>query len=113
FSAILSDFHRIRSRLQASMLDDLPIKDLRIIAYDYEPLLTPNDLLGEVTTDAEGYFRIAFEESKFSGFLRHLMGTPGMRLEVNDGQGNEILETKLTQSRCYFVIMLLLQICRI
>lgn len=76
--------------------DELPLKDLRITAYDYEPLLNPNDLLGEVTTDAEGYFRIAFDESKFSGFLRHLLGTPGMRLVVNDRQGNEILETKIT-----------------
>jgi hypothetical protein len=75
--------------------EELPIKDLRIIAYDYEPLLNPNDLLGEATTDVDGNFRIDFDESKFSGFLRHLLGTPGVRLIVNNSQGNELLETKI------------------
>jgi hypothetical protein len=77
--------------------DELPLKDLRVYAYDYEPLLNPNDLLGEATTDVDGYFRIYFDESKFSGFLRHLLGTPGVHLIVKDNQGNEVLETKITQ----------------
>jgi len=52
--------------------DEQPMKDLQISAYDYEPLLNPNDLLGQATTDVYGYFRIEFDKSKFSGFLSHL-----------------------------------------
>jgi hypothetical protein len=77
--------------------DELPLKDLKISAYDYELLLNPNDLLGEANTDAEGYFKIEFDESKFSGFLSHVFA-PGVHLTINDKQGNEILETKNSQT---------------
>jgi hypothetical protein len=77
--------------------DELPLKDLQISAYDYEPLLNPNDLLGQASTDGDGYFRIEFDESKFSGFLSHLK-TPGVHLIIKDKQGKEILETKISQT---------------
>jgi hypothetical protein len=70
---------------------------LKISAYDYEPLLNPNDLLGEANTDADGYFKIEFDESKFSGFLSHLFA-PGVHLIINNKEGNEILETKISQT---------------
>jgi hypothetical protein len=76
---------------------ELPLNNLHVYAYDYEPLLNPNDLLGEANTDADGYFRIDFDESKFSGFLSHLR-TPGVHLIVKDNQDNEILETKISQT---------------
>ncbi len=77
--------------------DELPLKDLTVSAYDYEPLLNPKDLLGQANTDADGYFKIEFDESKFSGFLSHVFA-PGVHLTVNDKQGNEILETKNSQT---------------
>jgi hypothetical protein len=76
---------------------ELPLKDLQISAYDYEPLINPNDLLGQASTDEDGYFRIEFDESKFSGFLRYLK-TPGVRLIIRDKEGNEVLETKTSQT---------------
>lgn len=77
--------------------DESPLKDLKISAYDYEPLLNPNDLLGEANTDADGYFKIEFDESKFSGFLSHFFA-PGVHLIIHDKQDNEILETNLSQT---------------
>jgi len=77
--------------------DELPLKDLQISAYDYEPLLNPNDLLGQATTDVYGYFRIEFDKSKFSGFLSHLK-TPGVHLIIKDKQSNKILETKISET---------------
>jgi hypothetical protein len=62
----------------------LPLKDLKIEAYDDDALLNPDDFLGKTTTDSDGLFRIDFDESKFSGFLEGLEGTPDVYLIVKE-----------------------------
>jgi hypothetical protein len=56
--------------------DQLPLKDLKIEAYDDDPLLNPHDFLGEAITDSHGLYRIDFDESKFKGFFKVLEGMP-------------------------------------
>jgi hypothetical protein len=79
--------------------DQLPLKDLKIEAYDDDPLLNPDDFLGEAITDSHGFFRIEFDESKFKEFLEVLEGTPDVYLVVKDNQGNKILATKVLQTK--------------
>jgi hypothetical protein len=79
--------------------DQLPLRDLKIEAYDDDPLLNPDDFLGEATTDPQGFYRIDFDESKFKEFFELLEGTPDVYLVVKDNQGNKILTTKVMQTK--------------
>jgi hypothetical protein len=79
--------------------DQLPLKDLKIEAYDDDPLLNPDDFLGEATTDSHGFYMIDFDESKFKEFFELLEGTPYVYLVVKDNQGNKILTTKVMQTK--------------
>ena len=80
--------------------DNEPIKNLRILAYDDDPLLNPDDFLGESVTDSNGFFRIDFDKSKFSGFLEPLEEAPDVYILLKDTQGNDILNnTKTRESR--------------
>jgi hypothetical protein len=78
--------------------DNLPIEGLKISAYDDDPLLNPDDFLGEATTDSRGFFKINFDSSKFSELLEALEGTPDVYVIVKDGQDRELLRTKVTQT---------------
>jgi hypothetical protein len=69
--------------------DRLPLKDLKIEAYDDDELLNPDDFLGKTTTDSDGLFEIDFEESKFSGFLEGLEGTPDVYLILEKEKEDE------------------------
>jgi hypothetical protein len=82
--------------------DKLPIENLRVLAYDDDPLLNPDDFLGESRTDANGFFRIEFDQSKFSGFLEALDETPDVYLLLKDNQGNDVLnntKTRVSQTK--------------
>jgi hypothetical protein len=80
--------------------ENLPLKGLHIAAYDDDPLLNPDDYLGEATTDNHGFFKIDFDSSKFSGFLEALEGTPDVYLIIKDNQGNELIkQTKVVQTK--------------
>jgi hypothetical protein len=79
--------------------DQLPFKDLKIQAYDDDPLLNPDDFLGEAVTDPHGLFKIEFDESKFKEFLEVLEGTPDVYIVLKDNQGNNILTTKVMQTK--------------
>jgi hypothetical protein len=79
--------------------DQLPLKDLKIEAYDDDPLLNPHDFLGEAITDSHGLYRIDFDESKFKEFLEGLEGTPDVYIVLKDNQGNRILTTKVMQTK--------------
>jgi hypothetical protein len=80
--------------------DKEPIKNLRILAYDDDPLLNPDDFLGESVTDSNGFFRIDFDKSKFSGFLEALEEAPDVYILLKDTKGNDILNnTKTRESR--------------
>ena len=71
--------------------DNKPISNLKVVAYDDDPLLNPDDYLGESITDSNGFFKIDFDRSKFSGFLEPLDETPDVYILLKDTQGNDIL----------------------
>ena len=50
--------------------DNAPINNLKVLAFDDDPLLNPDDFLGESITNSDGFFRIDFDQSKFSGITR-------------------------------------------
>ena len=79
--------------------DQVPLKDLKVEAYDDDPLLNPDDFLGDATTDSHGFYRISFDESKFKETFEFLEGTPDVYLVVKDNQGNKILTTKIMQTK--------------
>lgn len=80
--------------------DNVPINNLRILAYDDDPVLNPDDFLGESITDSNGFFRIEFDSSKFSGFLEALDETPDVYILLKDTEGNDVLnKAKTTKSR--------------
>ena len=77
--------------------DNAPIDNLRVLAYDDDPLLNPDDFLGESITNLDGFFRIDFDESKFRGLLEVLDETPDVYILIKDAQGNDILNNKKTR----------------
>jgi hypothetical protein len=79
--------------------DQTVLKGLKIEAYDDDPLLNPDDFLGEATTDANGFYKIDFNESKFTDLFGAIEGTPDVYLVVKDSQGNKILTTKVLQTK--------------
>jgi hypothetical protein len=80
--------------------DQIPLKDLKVEAYDDDPLLNPDDFLGESTTDSHGFYRIEFDESKFKkSFEKLLEGTPDVYLVVNDAEGNNIIRTNVMHTK--------------
>jgi hypothetical protein len=79
--------------------DQSPLRDLKIEAYDDDPLFNPDDFLGDATTDSYGFYRIDFDESKFKETFEFLEGTPDVYLVVKDNQGNKILTTKVMQTK--------------
>jgi hypothetical protein len=79
--------------------DQTPLKGLKVEAYDDDPLLNPDDFLGETTTDSDGSYKIDFNESKFTDLFGILEGTPDVYLVVKDSQGKKILTTKVLQTK--------------
>ena len=79
--------------------DQTRLKGLKVEAYDDDPLLNPDDFLGETTTDSDGFYKIDFNESKFTDLFEVLEGTPDVYLVVKDSQGNKILTTKVLQTK--------------
>ena len=77
--------------------DNKPIDNLKVVAYDDDPLLNPDDYLGESITDSNGFFRIDFDKSRFSGFLEPLDETPDVYILLKDAQGNDILNKEKTK----------------
>jgi hypothetical protein len=71
--------------------DNKPIDNLKVVAYDNDPLLNPDDYLGESITESNGFFKIDFDSSKFSGFLEPLDETPDVYILLKDTRGNDIL----------------------
>jgi hypothetical protein len=74
--------------------DNAPVDNLRVFAYDDDPLLNPDDLLGESITNLDGLFRIDFDQSKFTGLLEPLDQTPDIYILIKDAKGNEVLNKK-------------------
>jgi len=78
--------------------DTKAAKGLKVLAFDDDPLLNPDDFLGEDTTDSQGIFEINFDESKFQGFLGLLEGTPDVYLVARRDDGRELVKTRVEQT---------------
>jgi hypothetical protein len=77
----------------------LPVANLQVEAFDDDPILDPDDLLGEKITDSNGYFTIQFDKSKFNDIWELLDGTPDVYLAIKDDSNKEILKTKQTKTK--------------
>jgi hypothetical protein len=67
----------------------------RVQGWDDDPLLNPDDFLGEAVTDARGRFELHFDQSKFHGALEFLEGSPDIYIVVIDAGGRELLRTRV------------------
>jgi hypothetical protein len=79
--------------------DQLPAAKLQTEAFDDDPVLKPDDLLGKTVTDSKGLFTIQFDESKFNDFWEALDGTPDVYVVVKDNQVGELLKTRETKTK--------------
>ncbi|HEV8360755.1 MAG TPA: hypothetical protein VGR28_09910 [Candidatus Thermoplasmatota archaeon] len=73
----------------------LPMVGARVQGWDDDPLLNPDDLLGETTTDARGRFELRFDQRKFAAYWELLEGSPDVYVVVFDAGGRELLQTRV------------------
>jgi hypothetical protein len=76
-----------------------PVPELQVKALDDDPILDPDDLLGEETTDLDGCFLILFDKSKFNDIWEMLDGTPDVYLEIKDNHDKDLLKTKVIKTK--------------
>jgi hypothetical protein len=72
----------------------VPLDNLQIESFDADPVIKPNDLLGNSTTDSNGNFSIQFDKSKFDDVWEFLDGTPDVFLLIKDKQGKQLIKTR-------------------
>jgi hypothetical protein len=78
--------------------DNKPAQDHSVHAYDNDTI-NEDDSLGQKPVDANGFFRIEFDRSKFAPFYEFLEGSPDVYLWIKEGQENkDILKTKETKT---------------
>jgi len=75
------------------------VRDLKVFAFDYDPLFNPNDFLGETAIDPFGLFEIRFDESRFQSFWEFLEGTPDVYIILKDDEGKQILKSENKKTR--------------
>lgn len=74
--------------------DNQPAQGHSVHAYDSDTI-NEDDFLGQKPIDANGFFRINFDRSKFAPFYEFLEGSPNVYLRIKEGQENkEILKTR-------------------
>ena len=71
--------------------EQLPMENLHVEAFDEDPILKPDDLLGESETNTKGTFAIQFDKSKFDDFWESFEGTPDVFLEIKDNRRKELI----------------------
>jgi len=79
--------------------DKKPLQNYRIVAYDHDSILNPDDLLGEAITDSMGLFKITFDSSKFVGTLELLEGPPDVYLVVKNENGDKVIKTDVVSTQ--------------
>lgn len=72
----------------------LPVANLQVKAFDDDPILNPDDFLGEKVTDPNGLFVIQFDKSKFNDIWEALDGTPDVYVVIKDDRDKELLKTQ-------------------
>lgn len=88
--------YSLRGRIRDSQRE--AIEGLHVLAFDDDPLLNPDDFLGEDRTDSKGDFEIQFDESRFKGFWEFLEGMPEVYLVLRDEEGKELLRTRVMRT---------------
>ena len=86
--------------LKGKIIDknNLPLNAGRVTAFDYDDILSPDDLLGEAIVDEKGLFDIRFDKSKFSNGLELLEGTPDVYLRVKNSDGHDLIKTSVMRT---------------
>ena len=79
--------------------EQIPIANLNIEAYDEDPILKPDDFLGDSVTDSKGIFSIEFDKSKFDDFWEALDGTPDVFLLVKDDKNQDLIKTREVKTK--------------
>jgi hypothetical protein len=79
--------------------DNWPLKGHRVLAFDADDFVNPNDFLGEAIIDDKGLFEIRFDKSKFSNGLEFLEGTPDVFLTIKDHTGKDLVKTGVMQTQ--------------
>jgi hypothetical protein len=77
----------------------VPVKNLKIEAFDDDPIVDADDLLGRKDTDMNGAFEINFNDSLFRDFWELLERTPDVYLVVTDEKGKEKIRSKIAQTQ--------------
>lgn len=78
--------------------DQVPVKNLKIEAFDDDSIVNAHDLLGQKHTDENGFFEISFDDSVFRDFWELLERTPDVYVVVTDEQGKKRIRTKVAQT---------------
>jgi hypothetical protein len=71
-----------------------PFSNHKVLAYDKDPLLNPDDFLGESIINDKGFFQIEFDKTKFVNILEVFEGTPDIFLVLKDQENKETLQTR-------------------
>ena len=79
--------------------EQIPIANLNIEAYDEDPILKPEDFLGDSVTDSKGKFAIEFDRSKFDDFWEALDGTPDVFLLIKDDKNQDLIRTREVKTK--------------
>jgi hypothetical protein len=74
--------------------NNCPFYNHKVLAYDKDPLLNPDDFLGDSIIDRKGFFRIEFDKTQFVDFLEMFEGSPDIILILKDKEDKEILQTR-------------------
>jgi hypothetical protein len=83
--------------LRGKVIDErrLPVAGARVQGWDDDPLLNPDDPLGEAVTDQRGCFELRFDPTKFASHWEFLEGSADVYLVVMDASGQELLRTRV------------------
>jgi hypothetical protein len=78
--------------------DNKPALGYSVHAFDSDTV-NEDDFLDKSPIDANGFFRIDFDRSKFAPLYEFLEGSPDVYLKVKEGQDDkDILKTKVTKT---------------
>ncbi len=56
--------------------NNYPFYNGKVLAYDKDPLLNPDDFLDDSAINEKGFFQIKFDKTKFVDFLDIFEGSP-------------------------------------
>jgi hypothetical protein len=79
--------------------NNCPFSNHKVIAYDRDSFLSPDDFLGDSIIDEKGFFQIEFDTAKFVDVLEIIEGSPDIFLVLKDEENKEIFQTRVTKTK--------------